>query len=319
MIHTLIKPLAYFLSVAGRERRLCILTYHRALPEPDDLRPSEPDAAQFASQLESLRKVFNIVRLDEAVRLMAQDALPPRALSITFDDGYRDNHDIALPILRRQGVPATFFIATGYLGGGAMFNDIVMEAIRQTRRDELRADELLSEPLSLRSLDAKRAAIRTLLPVVKKIPPGERNACVQRLCDALGVEPIRDLMMDASQVKALFDAGMEIGAHTVRHPILNSLPEEEAFTEIASSKRTLEALVGKPIVGFAYPNGRPGVDYESAIHPAQVQRAGFEYAVSTRWATATKSANRFELARVATYGSTPQEHALRAVLAYRHV
>ena len=127
-------------------------------------------------------------------------------------------------------MPATFFIATGYLGGGAMFNDIVIEAIRQSTRDELRADELLSGPLSLRSLDDKRVAVRMLLPVVKKIPPGERNACVQRLCDALGVEPIRNLMMDASQVKALFDAGMEIGAHTVRHPILNSLPSEEKAT-----------------------------------------------------------------------------------------
>lgn len=66
----------------------------------------------------------------EAVRALAEHRLPTRALAITFDDGYADNHDVALPILRRLALPATFFTATGFLDGGCMFNDIVIEAVR---------------------------------------------------------------------------------------------------------------------------------------------------------------------------------------------
>jgi len=126
-------------------------------------------------------------------------------------------------------------------------------------------------------------------------------------------------MMDAGQVSALHKAGMEVGAHTIRHPILKSLSKEDALREMVASKRELEALLCDRITGFAYPNGRPGVDYDSVVHPMQAREAGFTYAVSTRWATVNRESNRYELARVAPFGSTPQEFALRAALAFRHI
>ena len=73
---------------------------------------------------------FNVISLADGVAGLKRGCLPPRALSITFDDGYRDNHDIALPILLQLGLPATFFVATGFLDGGRMFNDTVIEAVR---------------------------------------------------------------------------------------------------------------------------------------------------------------------------------------------
>src|SRR5262245_19841153 len=111
-----------FLLRLARTPRLSVLAYHRVLPAPDPLRPSEPTAAEFEQRMRWVKANFNVLPLTEAVGALREGRLPERALSITFDDGYADNHDIELPILARLGLPATFFVATGFLDGGCMFN-----------------------------------------------------------------------------------------------------------------------------------------------------------------------------------------------------
>jgi len=75
---------------------------------------------------------FKVMPLGEAIALLRENRLPPKAVAITFDDGYFDNHAVALPILQRHGLTATFFICSGYLDDGLMFNDLITEAVRQT-------------------------------------------------------------------------------------------------------------------------------------------------------------------------------------------
>src|SRR6185295_2112486 len=88
------------------------------------------DAAAFDWQMECLSRCFRVLPLSEAVERLRQGTLPGRAACVTFDDGYADNAEVALPILRRHGLCATFFVATGFLDGGIMFNDRVIEAVR---------------------------------------------------------------------------------------------------------------------------------------------------------------------------------------------
>jgi peptidoglycan/xylan/chitin deacetylase (PgdA/CDA1 family) len=121
------------LAPSGARGRLSILIFHRILAAPDALLPDELDAARFDAVCGWLRRWFNVLPLDEAVRQLAAGDLAARALSITFDDGYADNHNVALPILARHGMCATFFVATGFLDGGRMFNDTLIEAVRRTR------------------------------------------------------------------------------------------------------------------------------------------------------------------------------------------
>ncbi len=316
MYSLLIKALAQKLSSDNHGPRLGILTYHRVLPLPDPLRPYEPTAKSFDAQLRLLRHTFNILRLDKAVDLLQQGRLPARALAITFDDGYKDNHDIALPILQRHGVAATFFVATGFMQDGAMFNDIVIEAIRQTRCQSICLPWSDAEAFPLASMEQKRAAIEVILPIVKKQPPELRNQRVRELTEQLQVPPPVTLMMPPADVQALHRAGMEIGGHTVNHPILLSLSDAEASKEITVGKETLEALLQEPIRGFAYPNGRPGRDYDQR-HPQLVRQAGFDYAVSTRWASCRGDTDRFELPRVAPSASNAAMFAVRVARAYR--
>jgi peptidoglycan/xylan/chitin deacetylase (PgdA/CDA1 family) len=87
-----------------------IFTYHRVLERPDPLLPDEPDAALFEQQASWLAQFCNVLSMTDAVRRLAAGTLPARAACITFDDGYANNHDVAMPILRRLGLPATVYV-----------------------------------------------------------------------------------------------------------------------------------------------------------------------------------------------------------------
>src|SRR5690242_1236069 len=117
-------------SPGGRDSRLSIFAYRRVLPHADTLFPDEGDAESFDRHIEQLAGCFNVIPLFDAIRGLNRGTLPPRAACITFDDGYADNVEIALPILQKHGVHATFFVASGFLDGGRMWNDTVIELVR---------------------------------------------------------------------------------------------------------------------------------------------------------------------------------------------
>ena len=294
-------PLYKFLgnrfSPAGANGRLSILIYHRVHAGPDPLFPHEATTETFDAQMSRLTAVFNVMPLSEAATHLKQGTLPARAACITFDDGYADNYTIALPILQRHGLMATFFIATAYLNGGRMFNDTVIEAIRSTRHDTLDLTELGLGRHDTASSEAKARAINQILPKVKYLPLEQREAKVARLCELAACGPLPDyLMMTTSQLKGLHAAGMEVGGHTARHPILAKLNEVEVRKEIAEGKEFLEATLGERIRFFAYPNGKPGVDYlpeQASI----VRDMGFDAALSTHWGAASRSSDIYQLPR----------------------
>ena len=121
MMTTMTRTLFSAISPAGERGRLSIPIFHRVLPQVDPLFPDEMDAARFDAVCGWLKSWFNVLPLDEAVRRLKNGTLPQRAMALTFDDGYADNHDVALPILKRHGLPCAFFIATGFLDGGRMW------------------------------------------------------------------------------------------------------------------------------------------------------------------------------------------------------
>ncbi len=119
-------------------------------------------------------------------------------------------------------------------------------------------------------------------------------------------------MMREEQVRELHAAGMEIGAHTVTHPILLNTAPDAARREIVESGRRLAEIVRQPIRLFAYPNGKPGVDY-GPEHVAMVRDAGYAAAVSTGWGVATAQSDRFQLPRFTPWDRTPGRFALRLI------
>jgi len=277
--------------------RLSILIFHRVLPVCDPLFPDEIDAVRFDRLMSLVARAFKVLTLGQALALRAAGCLPARALAITFDDGYADNADIALPILLRHGLRATFFVATGFLDGGRMFNDSVIECIRHA--GGLRID-LTEFGLGLRAVESareRRQVIDALLPKVKYSSLDEREAFVARLRHLAGSPDLRrDLMMRSEQVVELHRAGMEIGGHTVRHPILYLTPDAEAEAEIADGRRCLQELIDAPVEVFAYPNGRPMQDYDTR-HVEMLRRLGFLGGVSTAPGVACRESDHMQLPR----------------------
>jgi len=285
-------------------RCLSILLYHRVLPEVDPLFPGEVHAARFDRQMALVARSFTHLPLAEAVRRLADGTLPPRALSITFDDGYADNHDVALPILRRHGLSACFFVATGFLDGGRMWNDTVIECLRRTPHNRLDLQDFGLGELPTGSTAERRQAIEQLIGLIKYQDLAARHASLQSLVQRCAPVTLPDdLMLRSSQVQALRAAGMEVGAHTVHHPILCRLADDAAEGEMASSRDRLRALLGEDVTLFAYPNGRPDQDY-TARHVALARKLGFDAAVSTAAGVSTAGADAFQLPRF-----TPWDHA----------
>lgn len=284
------------LSPGGRRARLSILIYHRVLPHRDPLFPGEVDAADFDRQIALLKNCFNIIPLSEAVKALRNGNLPPRAAAITFDDGYADNADVALPILQKHRVPATFFIATGFLNGGRMWNDTVIELVRNAAGDTLDLEKMDMGHFGIATTPQRQQTISALLGKLKYLPPAARQSRIDDLCDHLRISLPSNLMMTPSQVKILHNAGMGIGGHTVHHPILASLDQSEAKNEIAAGKDMLESIIRAPVRLFAYPNGKPVQDY---LHPHVeiVKALGFDAAVSTSWGAADASSDPYQLPR----------------------
>ncbi len=298
----------------GFHDRLVILMYHRVLARPDPFYSWDVDAKTFDWQLAVLKRYFNVLSLTDAAERLPRQALPPRAVCITFDDGYADNFEIALPILQRHHLHATFFIATGYLDGGRMWNDTVVEALR-----------VASETLDLTALGlgsyllpdaaARVRAAKELLKRLKYLQPEERLQKTAGIAAAIGRNLSDNLMMTTAQLRALSTAGMEIGAHTVNHPILLRVSDDASRVEIEESVGRLRELLGRDISTFAYPNGQPGRDY-GRRDVENVRRAGIKTAVSTAWGYTNARMDVHQLARIAPWDATPSRFALRVFRSY---
>jgi len=291
-------------------RSISILIYHRVVSEPDALLPDLPSADEFDRQLAAVDRWFTVLPLREAAARLRDGTLPVRAACVTFDDGYADNADVALPVLRRRGIPATFFVSTSFIDGGRMWNDSVIETIRAKQGNELDARPIGLDALDISTTAARREAIDRVLSALKYLPQEER----QKRADTLASDAPRplpsDLMMSADQVRTLHASGMEIGAHTVTHPILARLDAVRASGEIRDSKRRLEAITGTPVTLFAYPNGKPGRDY-GREHVGMVKELGFEAAVSTAWGVANAQSDAHQLPRFTPWDKSPGKFVLR--------
>ncbi|QNB01293.1 polysaccharide deacetylase family protein [Massilia sp. Se16.2.3] len=290
--------------------RVAIVNYHRVLAAPSPLPGVRAQHRRLHRQMELLARCFNVLPLRDALAAIDAGTVPPRAVCITFDDGYRSVHDLALPVLRRLKLPATVFVSSGYVNGHTMWNDSIVEAVETLPEQELDLAEFGLGVYSLRSMPERAATLGRLTEASKYLPPQERSRLVGRLQTPVGERAAEGLMLTPEMVVNLDRHGIEIGAHTVTHPILTSLDEAAAQQEISDSKRELEAIVGKEVALFAYPNGKVGKDFD-ARHVAMVRAAGFQAAFTTAVGAITRRHDRYQLPRSRPWDDTPFRFALR--------
>ncbi len=281
-----------------------ILKYHRVNDEADAFFPALPTQV-FEQHMAFIARTYLVLHVEELVERMRRGAVPRNALAITFDDGYRDNLTHAAPILARYGLPATIFLATGFIGSAEVpWFDRVALAFKLTRGDTF--DAPWRETISLQSGRGRLAALGRTLDYLKGLPDDRLRQAVDLLLVTLDVtdQPgLKNWMLSWDDVHALSGLGFSIGAHTVSHPILSRVTTQRAWTEIEGSRAMIQAVCGRAPRAFAYPNGGPG-DYTEAVL-ALVRQAGFTCAVTTTFGVNTSDTHPYELRR-----GGPWEHDL---------
>ncbi len=269
-------------------RTAVVLTYHR-IAEPGASNPyydpvvsATPEG--FRAQMEMVRRRFRVVGPEDL--LAADDGRDRRPLAVvTFDDGYRDNHDVALPILQELGVPATFFIPTGFLERPRLpWWDHVAYVIKRTRRGEFAVERTPDDPAPIAVAPGadREAALMTLIRAVLDGRVPDPGWFLRRLEDAAEVEVDsprmgRELFASWEHLTRIADRGCAIGSHAHDHVPLGTLDDRALRRELALSRTILEAALKRPVRTVAYPYGWPGAVDERAYRLAAAAgyRAGF--------------------------------------------
>lgn len=291
-------PSGRWARAVDRAPKFQILVYHRVLPDHDPFAMSPVSTSAFDAQMGLLRKCFRVVSLDQLVGELDAGELKPGTVCVTFDDGYRDNHDHALPILKKHGIPATIYLATGLIGTGeSSWYDKVLAVFRDTRAVTLEYAPAGFRAVAMPDATARSAAAHRLLEWLKGFPPQERDAHIGGVAEALGCgkDAASRAMLDWDLVRAMHAQGVVFGAHTVNHPILSRVPAEEMGAEIAGSKAAIENALQHPVRHFAYPNGKRG-DYNDATI-AHLKNQGFVTAMTTNAGVNGPETGRFEWLR----------------------
>jgi len=283
----LLRDEVLYAAARFRGPRAVVLMYHSVVEDPREtantIRISQ-SRPSFEHQISTLARRFNVVTIEQIEEFVAEvRRLPPRSVAITFDDGFADNHDVALPILSHYGTPATFYIIVNAAESG-----IPPWYCRFTFAFDKTTVPEWKHPVNgcvfqLANPDDRKAALSAAWDLGAAQTGEAQELLVREIENSLQVEPLdarSGLMMDWEQVRAMKKAGHTIGAHTLSHPNLAHVTQKQAEEEIVGSKTRLEEKVGGPVLHFSYPH--PALNPHWSPQTVQITRdAGFRSAVLT--------------------------------------
>jgi peptidoglycan/xylan/chitin deacetylase (PgdA/CDA1 family) len=309
-------------GLARRRGSALVLRYHAVTEDEHEVAYATPEICvalrAFRLQMAFVKRAYTVLPLPALVDLVTRGAkLPPRALAITFDDGYADNYRLAFPVLERLGLTATVYVTTSCLDGGL---PLWMAAVRAI---VLRAKGTVLEvpgmpPVPLGASDARGPAARAVTRALVPLPGPERNERLAALAAAAGVDPARELagaMLTWQDVRALARGGWTIGAHTVSHANVALAGPAEAESEIAGSRAALATAIGQPVQHFAYPNTGGEHTYFGPAVSTLLGRLGFRSAVTSQPGALRPGADRFALPRIGVSPRLAPVSELAAALA----
>ncbi len=311
-----IHPLSQHLIRRTYEKNLAIvLNYHRLCDYEDPFSPALP-VSVFREQMHWLAENFTPVTVEELAERRHRGLSIGGLAAVTFDDGYLDNYQFAFPILRALGIPATFYVTTGFLDGSLPWFERIHLSLRHTSKKQARLRLNGQEyDLSLKNSKERLRAVAFVKDKLKRIPMTHLPYYLTEMEERLAVDVGRygsNRIMNWEHVRELAAAGMEIGSHTVNHPILSRIGEKEMRFEIAESKALLESKLRQPVTSFCYPNGKRG-DF-SARAKKIVQEAAYKSAVTTEVGYLTAETDCFEIPRFYTSIQNTATFSLKILL-----
>ena len=277
-----------------------VLMYHRVINELDPsacaIMPGMyVSKASFEKQMVFLRDHFQFVSLEEMIRIVAGGGDLTRCCCITFDDGWRDNYDVAFPILKRHGIPATIFLATEFVGSERLFwpDEVLYCFSLLSERNML--DEFLDNVGSVTPKTGDiNLSIHSFIERLKKLHPDEREDIMTRIRSRCPEKPKERLMMNWSEAEAMLQSGLiTFGSHTASHALLHQLEPKAIDLEIETSRHDIQRNLSIDANLFAYPNG----DYNDAAKSV-LNDHGFIGAVTTKRGYVSTFIPRMEIPRI---------------------
>ena len=235
----------------------------------------------FADQVRFCKLHFDVISPRDLPVVLARRR--GRYILITFDDGYRDNYEMAFPILRSERAPATFFVATGFIDAPRVpWWDEIAWMVRTSAREAVELPSFLTAPVGFDGPD-RESAVRTLLRAYKAMPAQATDAYLDAIANATGsgrYDPRAggQLWMTWDMLREMQASGMTIGGHTVNHPILARASREVQRREIEACGDRLATELGRPMRYFSYPVG--GSEAFNSVTRECLREAGVQYAFS---------------------------------------
>jgi peptidoglycan/xylan/chitin deacetylase (PgdA/CDA1 family) len=277
-------------------RRFQILGYHKVSAERHPFfAPVEP--ALFDKQMNFLKRHYLVMDLEELVERSRVGDVPERAVAITFDDGYADNYHYAFPILKKYGLTATIFVATGAIDNAeVLWHDRIFDAFRYARRTRVRTGREDVKELALERHSELERSLTAALRRAKELYGEERARFIADIEQALEpARPSTPCMLTWNQIREMHAAGIRMGSHTVTHPILSRLPQNQLLRELYDSRQQIFECLRVPIRMFAYPNGGAS-DYNENVKRV-LKECGYLLAVTARRGFNSAFGDPYELKR----------------------
>jgi peptidoglycan/xylan/chitin deacetylase (PgdA/CDA1 family) len=295
-------------SLGDKGPKLLVLTYHRVLEERrDNPLKTITSLKMFLKQIDYLAMKFGIIGIDEAFKDFSSDdpgAAKPSVV-LSFDDGTIDNYEVVFPALKKKGLPAAFFVSSGYIGSGRPPWDleVIMKLVHNPGIDRVQigAEELFPEKGEPRLSFAYRVAGR-----LKYAGADALRRTVEGLKSDFDFRP--DRCMEWEHLKKLQDSGMEIGSHGITHRSLARIPAEDAGNEIVASKKELAARLGRECRYFSFPFGS-ALDYNDGLI-SLVRGSGYRGCLLNVHGYNRPSGSLFSLKRIIMDDDTPYRFIL---------
>ena len=280
-----------------------VLMYHRVIDLENDPYFLAVSPANFRQQIEYIKSTCHIMPLHVLIETIRDGKLPNRAAAITFDDGYIDVLEQAYPILNEAQAPATVYITSGHIGSRREFwwDDLERLLILPETQPEILHLEVNGQDYEWYvSSDRNRGKLHhDLYQLVKPLKHEGRIHILDQLGDWAGLEsngrPQYRTMDETEVIQLAKDGIIEIGAHTVTHPMLSSLTPDDQTREIVEGRHTLEEIIGEEVHSFAYPYGKAEDFTQESVQI--VRSAGFSFGCSSICGSVESGSDIFQLNR----------------------
>jgi peptidoglycan/xylan/chitin deacetylase (PgdA/CDA1 family) len=283
-----------------------VLYAHRIIDKSNELYPflrrlGYLTIEDFEIRIKYLLKKYKFISLDEYLQYYENKKRPgSNMLVFTIDDGYSCSNENILPLLKKYKIPATVFLTTGHIGtDSVLLHDLLINTIGTSKVAEFNLPDISDKTYLLKTERDRNSTYKDISVRLKKISNGKKKKVLEKLSETLKVESSKtckdNRMLTWGEVREMRDSGLvSFGTHTVSHPILTKISEDDARQEIIISKKILENELNEKVKFMAYPNGREN-DFNDAIINI-VRESGYEMAFTTLENTG-RTRGRYEIPR----------------------